>query len=389
MQKSIQIDDTVFIWRSDGAIRGSGGIVAKGLIVDTPKPMNDDAVELWKTNEGKVTLNRVKVHLEDVRLTPEEGMLLKANLENDSELSNLWILKWRSSILYKVLPKHSLLIEKLWKAFYVQIQPKSWSTGTVESIEKDRKKWTREQTIVAFNLYCKIPFNLVSSRHPEIIKVAGIIGRSVNSLKMKIGNFGSFDPELKKRGIVGLSNTSKLDEQIWKEFNNNWEELAFESEQIASNFEGKTISDSLDIKLVSEIPEGIDRERLIKTRVNQSFFRQAVLSAYNYSCCITGIDIPELLIASHIVPWSKNKKDRLNPRNGLCLNALHDRAYDVGILTIMPDFKIKVSKRAIVKSHPSIENWILSFDGKKIRTPERFVPSTEFLEYHNKEVFLS
>ncbi len=117
MQKSIQIDDMVFIWRSDGAIRGSGGIVAKGLIVDTPKPMNDDAVELWKTNEGKVTLNRVKVHLEDVRLTPEEGMLLKANLENDSELSNLWILKWRSSILCKVLEKHSLLIEKFWKAF--------------------------------------------------------------------------------------------------------------------------------------------------------------------------------------------------------------------------------------------------------------------------------
>lgn len=60
-------------------------------------------------------------------------------------------------------------------------------------------KWTREQTIVAFNLYCKIPFNRVSSTHPDIVRIAKIIGRSVNSVKMKIGNFGSFDPELKKK----------------------------------------------------------------------------------------------------------------------------------------------------------------------------------------------
>ena len=56
------------------------------------------------------------------------------------------------------------------------------------------EKWTREQTIVALNLYCKIPFNRVSSNHPDIIRIAKIIGRTPNSVKMKIGNFGSFDP---------------------------------------------------------------------------------------------------------------------------------------------------------------------------------------------------
>jgi putative restriction endonuclease len=96
--------------------------------------------------------------------------------------------------------------------------------------------WTREQTIVALNLYCKIPFNRVSSRHPDIIRIAKIIGRTPNSVKMKIGNFGSFDPELKKRGIVGLGNTSKLDEIIWKEFNNDWGNLAYESELLTSKF---------------------------------------------------------------------------------------------------------------------------------------------------------
>ncbi len=87
---------------------------------------------------------------------------------------------------------------------------------------------------MALNLYCKIPFNKVSSNHPDIIRIAKIIDRSTNSVKMKIGNFGSFDLELKKRGIVGLANASKLDEIVWNEFNNNWENLAFESEVLIS-----------------------------------------------------------------------------------------------------------------------------------------------------------
>src|SRR3989344_3474715 len=255
-------------------------------------------------------------------------------------------------------------------------------------MKKDDQRWTRKQTIIAFNLYCKIPFNRVTSNHPEIIKVAKIIGRSVNSVEMKIGNFGSFDPELKKRGIVGLANSSKLDEEVWNEFNSNWEDLAFESEKILTNFEGRDI---LKIEPFNGdnfyFAEGIEKERLVKTRVNQNFFRQTVLSANNYSCCITGIDIPELLIASHIIPWSKAAKDRLNPRNGLCLNALHDKAYDKGLITITADFKIKVSPKILTKPSVPIEKLIASFEGKNIIIPERFVPTIQILEYHNKNIF--
>ncbi len=255
-------------------------------------------------------------------------------------------------------------------------------------MKKDDQRWTRDQTIVAFNLYCKIPFNKVTSRHPEIQRIAKIIGRSVNSVKMKIGNFGSFDPELRRRGIVGLSNASKLDEVVWDEFNQSWEDLAFESEKILSNFEGKNILEkSQDVADDFLITDGIEKERLVKMRVNQSFFRQAVLSAYNFSCCITKIDVPELLIASHIVPWSKAAKDRLNPRNGLCLNALHDKAFDRGLITITTNFKIKVSPRMLTKPSAPVETWIVSFEGKDIATPERFVPTIEFLEYHNNNIF--
>lgn len=94
------------------------------------------------------------------------------------------------------------------------------------------RNWTREQTIVALSVYCKIPFNKATNNNPEIVKAAKLIGRTPVAVKMKVGNFGSFDPELKKRGIVGLENTSRLDREIWEEYSKNWEKLAIDSEEI-------------------------------------------------------------------------------------------------------------------------------------------------------------
>lgn len=254
-------------------------------------------------------------------------------------------------------------------------------------MKKDR--WTREQTIVAFNLYCKIPFQKASSNNPDIVRIARIIGRSPNSVKMKIGNFGSFDPELKKKGIVGLANASKLDEIIWNEFNNNWEKLAFESEQLIANFLNKNI-ETVGLNEPLKIPEGLSKERLVKTRVNQSFFRQSVMSAYNSTCCITGIRIPQLLIASHIIPWSKadNKTEKTNPMNGLCLNPLHDKAFDKGLLTITTNYKIKLSDKIFdIQNDEVTKIWFSSYENKSIILPDRFLPKKEFLEFHNTKIF--
>ena len=247
-------------------------------------------------------------------------------------------------------------------------------------------RWTREQTIVAFNLYCKIPFQKASSTNPDIIKIAKIIGRSPNSVKMKIGNFGSFDPELKKKGIVGLANASALDKEIWDEFNDDWEKLAFESERLIAEFSKKNLEQVIDIDL-DNLPVGKERERMVKTRVNQNFFRQTILSAYNETCCITGLNIGELLIASHIVPWSKNREARMNPRNGLCLNALHDKAFDRGLITVDADFTIHVSPQIINLENEAVIDFLVKYDGKKIHTPDRFVPEKGFLEYHSKHIF--
>lgn len=92
--------------------------------------------------------------------------------------------------------------------------------------------WTKEQTIIALSVYCKIPFNKATDSNPEIIAAAKLIGRTPSAVKMKVGNFGSFDPELKARGIVGLSKTSKMDEEVWNEYSKDWERLAYDCEVI-------------------------------------------------------------------------------------------------------------------------------------------------------------
>ena len=245
------------------------------------------------------------------------------------------------------------------------------------------RNWTREEEIMAFNLYCKIPFQKVSKNHPEVIRVARIIGRTPSSVGMKIGNFGSFDPRLKEKGIVGLANASKLDQQIWEEFNGKWDELAFLSEQLIN---GEAIP-----AIQEERTQPTGQERLVVTRqrVNQDFFRGAILASYNNACCITGLSNPELLIASHIKPWKdSDEAEKTNPQNGLCLNALHDKAFDRGLITITQNYQIKVSKSiSDIVTGEAVQLYFMKYDGENIRLPEKFVPDKRFLEYHNDCIF--
>jgi putative restriction endonuclease len=249
--------------------------------------------------------------------------------------------------------------------------------------------WTREELILAFNLYCKIPFGTIHIRNPQIIALAKILGRTPSAVSWKLANFARLDPALQKRDIAGAAHGSKLDIEIWNEFNQDWDKLAFESEKLLAKRTGKQVEDFVvDVELLDIPKEGKERTSVVKVRVNQSFFRKAVLAAYNCKCCITGLNVPELLNASHIVPWSKDEANRVNPRNGLCLNAIHDRAFDRGLLTITPEFKVKISK-SIRRSdtHQASKDFLLRYDGLDIKLPTRFLPDISFLKYHNKNVF--
>ena len=243
--------------------------------------------------------------------------------------------------------------------------------------------WTREQTIIALSVYCKIPFNRASNTNPEIVAAANLIGRSPAAVKMKVGNFGSFDPELRARGIVGLANSSKLDEEIWNEYCNDWERLAYDSERIRARLTNKTLEEISDVD-ITNIPAGRERETMVKQRINQSFFRTAVLTSYNNRCCITGLASKELLEASHIVDWSKDIDNRLNPSNGLCLNVLFHRAYDENLIGITPDYKIVISERLFDESDkPShITSFFSHYHNASIHLPDRFLPNRELLDIH-------
>lgn len=205
---------------------------------------------------------------------------------------------------------------------------------------------------------------------------------------MKIGNFGRLDPELKRKGIVGLVNGSKLEEVIWGEFNGNWDELSYESEKLIAKFQNRTIEELETINVV-DLPKGGERDAIIKTRINQSFFRSAILSSYNSRCCITGLSIPEFLVASHIKPWSKDVYNRTNPHNGLCLNSIHDKAFDKGFITITPDFKILLSRFFdSYSTDPAVNYFFRKYENQSIILPDRFFPSRDFLDYHFYEIFI-
>jgi putative restriction endonuclease len=247
-----------------------------------------------------------------------------------------------------------------------------------------RNDWSREELIVAFNLYCKIPFGRIHIRNPLIIELANALGRTPSAVSWKLANFARLDPSLRKRNIVGARHGARAEIDIWNEFNNNWETLAFESERLLNQFTGRPSP----IVEPQEFPGGASRETIVRVRVNQSFFRAAILAAYRSRCCITGLAVPELLNASHIVPWSVDPKNRTNPRNGLCLNAIHDRAFDCGLLTVTPELIVKVSK-TIKKtaSDKAVHRFLRQYHDARISVPDRFVPNAEFLRYHNQQVF--
>jgi putative restriction endonuclease len=250
-----------------------------------------------------------------------------------------------------------------------------------------RRDWTREELIVAFNLYCKIPFGRIHIRNPQIIELAKSIGRTPSAVSWKLANFARLDPALKKRNIAGAAHGAQGEVDIWNEFNNNWEQLAFESERLLQAMTGRDPSTEDDLQ---EFPEGRTRETMVRARINQGFFRASVLAAYGARCCITRLSIPQLLNASHIVPWSVDVKNRTNPRNGLCLNVIHDRAFDSGLLTVTPELKVRISPTLKVGAADKAAQDLLSrFENALISLPRRFVPDENFLRYHNEKVFLS
>lgn len=260
--------------------------------------------------------------------------------------------------------------------------------------------WTRDQLLVAFNLYCKIPFSKTKANNPSVVRVARLINRSPASVAMKLGNFGSFDPALQSKGITGLSRASRADREIWDEFNQDWDKLSMESELAAerrgaiiegrsgSKLEAESLASRESSKLEATATGPSETERLVKVRLHQRFFRESVLASYGSACCVCSNPVPELLTAGHIVPWSAREDLRANPRNGLCLCCLHHNAFDCGLWTVNESYEVQLSSELVTYlPNKTLESSFVLYSGSMIQMPDKFRPEQHFLEYHRQNLF--
>jgi len=246
--------------------------------------------------------------------------------------------------------------------------------------------WTRDQQLIALRLYMGTPFGKLHRRNPEIIALAGRIGRTADALAMKACNFASLDPEFRRTNRKGLSGASESDRAIWREFAGDSEHVAAEAEEAFARFDPERAArDEADIR----IPTGeTDVARVIRARRVQSFFRAAVMTSYDCRCAISGLAVPELLVASHIIPWSESVERRADPTNGLCLNALFDRAFDRGLITFDREFRVVVSQR--LKDAADAAELACSLreaESRRLLVPHRFPPASDALEHHRQRIF--
>lgn len=252
--------------------------------------------------------------------------------------------------------------------------------------------WTREQLKLAFYFYCQTPFGKLHGRNPKIIELARLIGRTSDALAMKLVNFASLDPSITSTGRAGLKGSSRLDREIWDEFHADWEGLAVECEHLRQllmrehNIAESDADDTTDMPEISDFT-GETRTIVIQQRVKQQFFRRAVLSSYRGRCCISGLSDQRLLVASHIVPWRSDKSNRLNPSNGLCLSAIHDKAFDNGLISLSDDLRVLVSAELIKHGGEFVERVFAPIIGQSIEMPERFLPDIAFIKKHRAEYF--
>lgn len=178
----------------------------------------------------------------------------------------------------------------------------------------------------------------------------------------------------------------KYEEKMWKHY-----QTSGSPEEVTKQLSSEKI-ESLE-KLIEDTAldfsskEGKEALRLVKARINQSFFRKMILDSYNSQCCITGLNIPDVLRASHIVAWAEDEKNRLNPRNGLCLSATYDAAFDRHLISFDENFCLILSSD-LKEYYPNqaFQDYFRSKEGNKMLLPKKFIPDEKFMQKHRNKL---
>ncbi len=256
--------------------------------------------------------------------------------------------------------------------------------------------WTRDDLMLTMNLYTKLRYGQFNYHNTEVIKLASLIGKTPGAVAYKLVHLSRQDPKHKNR-VKGLANPGKNAIEIYNEFSSNWDEMLYESEVLLAKYQNKKIEEIvLDNNEIEEIEkdilkgkEGKDIERVLKARVCQSLFRKVVINNYSHSCAICGLNIDSLLVAGHIIKWSIDKANRLNPENGLSLCNIHDKAFELGFIGIRSNYKIIVSPSLVhIKDQVTYHAILKRHDNLSISLPDKFYPNKDFLEQHFSNTFI-
>jgi putative restriction endonuclease len=258
------------------------------------------------------------------------------------------------------------------------------------------KRWTRDELLVALNLYHKLRFGQLHARQPVIIALSKKLGRGANSVAMKLCNFASLDPALKLRGIKGLAGASSLDRAVWNDFHAHLNDVAPASEDALRKL--FNVDESSELEVSPKEGLRVHRRQSLgptevtvpaKVRRGQDFFREAVINNSGGCCSVTRLAIRDLLVASHILPWRSHSEYRLDVRNGICLSRLHDAAFDRGLISFDETFRLLLSPRLKAElSQRAVAENFGAYAGEPLYFPDDAVlPDAAFLSKHLATIF--
>jgi len=236
-----------------------------------------------------------------------------------------------------------------------------------------RRNWTEEEVRAALALYLVLDFGKFHSRNPRIMALATRIGRTPSAVALKLSNLAALDASLLQKG---MANASALDRLVWNGFladptgvlaayRANPEPVAGRMDESATVFDHANTT-------------GTTTEATVQRRIGQDLFRDMILTSYARRCALTGAEDVRLLNASHIVGWAQAPSERLNPQNGICLNALHDRAFDRHLITFDEDWRMVLSPALPPNARKVLDRGV----GARMELPKRFLPDQSLLEQH-------
>jgi len=240
-----------------------------------------------------------------------------------------------------------------------------------------RRNWDDREVGEALALYLRLPFGQFDQRNTQVRALAARIGRTPSAVALKLANLAALDDSLPQKG---MGNASATDRRVWAAFLQDPAPVvaAYEAQTTAAPQPG--FSETARVAWESKQDE--TRTAVTKIRRGQAFFRDMILTSYRGKCALTGVEDSRLLNASHIIGWQEDVNLRLNPTNGICLNALHDRAFDRHLISFDDDYRM-----IIAADIPPETKKILSLGiHSQIKLPEKFLPDPAFLDHHRQRM---